>query len=301
MDAVHLIAMTLGATWASGINLYAAVTGLGLLGVFGMVELPPGWELLMHPLVIAAGGLMYMVEFTADKVPGGDSVWDAVHTFIRIPAGAVLAFSGTHHVDPGLALAAALVGGGLSAANHSAKAGLRLAINTSPEPFTNWAASTTEDGLTFSGIALAVYHPVLFLSLLGLWIILLIWAIPRLWRFVRAAYRQVRSLLGRATILQEPAVVDPAATGSDRTPTGRRTENAFDTSREAGVPPLVIQVQIAGSWHDLKEISGDTPQGHLVGMAKKLKSSGITQKVKVSRKVNQPGRSDAGGNVLLEM
>ena len=255
----------------------------------------------MHPLVIVIGGVMYMVEFTADKVPGGDSAWDAIHTFIRIPAGAVMAFSGVSNIDPGLALAAALAGGTMSAANHSAKAGLRLAINTSPEPFTNWVASTTEDGLTFSGLALAIYHPVLFLSLLGLWILLLIWAIPRLWRFVRAAYRKVRSLLGGAIAPQEPAVAAPAATRSDRTPPARQTENASSTSREVGVPPLVIQVQIAGSWHDLKEIPGDTPQGHLVGMARKLKSSSITQKVRVSQKVNQPGRSNAGGNVLLEM
>lgn len=305
MDTVHLMAITMGASWAAGINLYAAVTTLGLLGLLGGIDLPPGWEILMHPLVIAAGGLMYMVEFTADKVPGGDSAWDAIHTFIRIPAGAVLAYSGIHDVDPGLALAATLVGSSMSAANHSFKSGLRLAINTSPEPFTNWAASTTEDGLAFSGVALAIYHPVLFLSLLGLWILLLIWAIPRIWRFVQAVYRRVRSMWVRAPDSRgsEAESGVPSAPEPSKPDPIRHHLEAHSAERETGTPPpLVVQVEIGGQWHDLTEVPGNTPHGRLVEIAEKVRSSGVARNVRICRKgERQDGSGDHQGVVLTQV
>ena len=141
----QVIALTMGAAWASGINLYAAILVLGLMGATGNMTLPADLQILANPLVIGAAGLMYLVEFVADKVPGVDSGWDTVHTFIRIPAGAMLAAGAVGEVNPALTLAAIVVGGGLAAATHTTKAGSRVMINTSPEPVTNWAASLTED------------------------------------------------------------------------------------------------------------------------------------------------------------
>jgi hypothetical protein len=125
-----LMAITLGVGWASGINLYAAVLALGLAGSTGYADLPPGLEVIENPLVIAAAGLMYLVEFCADKVPGVDSVWDTLHTFIRLPAGALLAAGMFEDQSMGLELAAAIVGGGLAATSHATKAGSRVLINT---------------------------------------------------------------------------------------------------------------------------------------------------------------------------
>ena len=142
MDPVQVIALTMGVAWASGINLYAAVLMLGVMGSAGHVVLPSDLEVLMHPMVIAAAAFMYMVEFFADKVPGVDTGWDTLHTFIRVPVGAVLAAGAVGEVSlPALVAAATLVGGSLSASVHATKAGGRILINTSPEPVTNWSAS----------------------------------------------------------------------------------------------------------------------------------------------------------------
>ena len=135
-DLTQTLALTLGAGWASGINLYAAVLVLGFLGATGRMDLPAGLEVLSDPLVMLAAGVMYVVEFFADKVPGVDTAWDTLHTFIRIPAGAMLAAGAVGDVGTGAELAAALMGGGMAAASHAAKSGARVLINTSPEPFT---------------------------------------------------------------------------------------------------------------------------------------------------------------------
>lgn len=279
MEVVSLIGMTLGASWASGINLYAAVTTLGLLGITEVVILPPGWEVLTHPLVILAGALMYLVEFTADKVPGGDSAWDAIHTFVRIPAGALLAFSAVHDIDPALGLAASLVGGSLSAANHSAKAGLRLAINTSPEPFSNWAASTAEDGISFTGVFLAIFYPVVFLVLLLFWIVLLLWLIPRVWRYVRMVYRRVKAFLNGTSS-------DSGEAGSGHVQgVGYRSPGAAAPEPAPADPagPVVIQVKLEGRWHDLKEYPAGTPEATITMKLGRLRSSGLAGEVRVVR------------------
>ena len=132
-----LIALTLGVGWASGINLYAAVLALGLAGTTGYADLPTGLEVVENPFVIAAAGAMYLVEFCADKIPGVDSGWDALHTFIRLPAGALLASGIVGDQGPVMEALAGLAGGGLAASTHAAKAGGRALINTSPEPFSN--------------------------------------------------------------------------------------------------------------------------------------------------------------------
>jgi len=183
-----IIAMSMGLAWASGINLYATILMLGLLGASGNMVLPADLQILANPLVIFAAGAMYLVEFAADKVPGVDNSWDTLHTFIRIPAGALLAAGAVGQMDPALALAAAIVGGGLAAGAHATKAGSRVLINTSPEPFSNWMASLTEDVLVIAGIWTALHHPWVFLVLLLLFILLMIWALPKIWRGVKLIF-----------------------------------------------------------------------------------------------------------------
>ncbi len=185
MEAIQIIALGMGAAWASGINLYATVLTLGLLGLTGHVVLPPELQILSDPLVLAAAALMYCVEFFADKVPGVDNTWDLLHSLVRIPAGALLAAGAVAEVGPAAELAAALVGGSLAAATHATKAGGRLVVNTSPEPFTNWALSIAEDLAVVAGLWAALHHPWLFLALLALLVLLLAWLLPRLWRAVR--------------------------------------------------------------------------------------------------------------------
>ncbi len=185
MDPVSMIALSLGAAWASGINLYAAVATLGLMGAGGYIVLPPELQILASPVVIAAAVLMYCVEFFADKIPGVDTGWDAIHTFIRIPAGAVLAAGAVGDVDPALAIAAGLVGGTLAAGSHLTKASARVAINASPEPFSNWTASLAEDVAVIAGLWLALHNPVLFLVLLAIFVALVAWLLPKLFRLAR--------------------------------------------------------------------------------------------------------------------
>ncbi|MCX7065246.1 MAG: DUF4126 domain-containing protein [Proteobacteria bacterium] len=194
---IHTIALTMGVAWASGINLYAVIAVLGLAGSAGYIQLPDTLAIVEDPLVIIAAGFMYCVEFFADKIPGVDSTWDALHTFIRIPAGAMLAAGAVGDVTPALAVAAGLIGGGVTAATHATKAGTRMLINTSPEPFSNWFASITEDVAVFAGLWAAMVHPVIFLILLSFFLLALCWLLPRLWRGVKAVFRKIGALFGR--------------------------------------------------------------------------------------------------------
>jgi hypothetical protein len=191
----HLIALTMGAAWAAGINLYAAIATLGILGATGNMTLPPDLQVLSDPLVIASACLMYAVEFFADKTPGVDTGWDTIHTFIRIPAGALLAAGAVGEMNPAVILAAALLGGTLAAGSHGLKAGSRLLINTSPEPFTNWTASIAEDILVIGGLWTAVHHPWLFLFLLVLFILIAIWMLPKIWRGIRMMASKIKQML----------------------------------------------------------------------------------------------------------
>jgi hypothetical protein len=164
------IALASALAWGSGLRLYATVFALGLAGWLGWIELPAHLGLLAHPLVLSTSGFMALVEFGADKLPWLDSLWDAVHTFIRIPAGAALAAA--VFGDGAAALAAAILGGTLAAGTHLTKAGSRALINTSPEPFTNWTASFTEDAAVLGGLWLAIARPGAFLIILALLIVL---------------------------------------------------------------------------------------------------------------------------------
>lgn len=196
MDITQTIALTMGVAWASGINLYAAILMLGFMGTTGNIDLPPGLEILMDPMVMVAAGFMYCVEFFADKVPGVDTGWDGIHTFIRIPAGAVLAAGAIGDVGPAAQLAAGMVGGALATGSHVTKAGTRVLINTSPEPVTNWFASVGEDVAVILGLWTALYNPVLFLVLLALFILLMIWLLPKIWRGIKRVFQFIREKLG---------------------------------------------------------------------------------------------------------
>lgn len=190
------LALTMGASWASGVNLYAALLVLGLGGTSGNIDLPAGLEVLENPLVIGAAGLMYFVEFFIDKTPGADSGWDAISTFIRVPAGAMLAAGAVGDVTPALEIAAGIMGGGLAATSHATKAGTRLLINTSPEPVTNWTASISEDLLVLGGLWTALNHPVIFIILMVIFIISAIWILPKLWRLIKLLFRKIGQFLG---------------------------------------------------------------------------------------------------------
>jgi hypothetical protein len=185
---INTIALTMGVAWASGINLYAALVTLGVLGATGNITLPPDLVILTDPLVIGAAGLMFLVEFIADKMPGVDTGWDSIHTFIRIPAGALLAAGAVGDVTPALSIAAALVGGGLAATTHATKAGSRVMINTSPEPFSNWTASLAEDFAVIAGLWTAVHYPWLFLILLLVFIVFMIWLLPKIWQGIKKVF-----------------------------------------------------------------------------------------------------------------
>ena len=188
---VTVIAMSMGVAWASGINLYAAILMLGIMGATGNVDLPPDLQVLSDPMVIGAAGFMYCVEFFADKIPGVDSGWDAIHTFIRVPAGAMLAAGAVGDVSSAAGIAAGILGGGMALTTHSFKSGSRVLINTSPEPVTNWTASITEDIVVIAGLWTALNHPTLFIIFLIIFIILAIWLLPKLWRGIKTVFKTI--------------------------------------------------------------------------------------------------------------
>lgn len=191
---IQTISLTMGAAWASGLNLYAALLVLGIMGTTGNMVLPPNLEILQDPLVLMAAGFMYCVEFFADKTPGVDSGWDSIHTFIRIPAGVLLAAGAVGDISPAAALAAGIVGGGIAAGTHAAKAGTRLLINTSPEPVTNWTASVLEDLAVIGGLWAALRHPYLFLALFAVFVLLVIWLLPKIWKGIRKIFTRIARL-----------------------------------------------------------------------------------------------------------
>jgi hypothetical protein len=197
MDLLQSVALAAGLAWGSGIRLYAVLFLAGLMARLGYVELPPDLGPLTHPAVLAASGFMFLIEFLADKTPGFDTLWDAAHTFIRIPAGALLAAASLAGQDPALILAAAILGGTLASAVHLTKAGSRALINTSPEPFSNWAASFGEEALLLGGLWAAFMHPAAFLAGLALFLLAALWLLPKIWRGLRVVWRRLRTRLSR--------------------------------------------------------------------------------------------------------
>ena len=191
LDTAQLVALAGALGWASGIRLYLVVLLTGLAGFMGWINLPQGLHLLANPAVLGASGFMVFIEFFADKIPGLDSLWDVVHSVIRIPAGAALAASVFSADSGAMALVAALLGGTLAATSFTAKATTRAAINTSPEPFSNVGASLLEDGLVPLGLWAAVAHPFIFVPVLVLVLAVSVFLIYICWRFLKLLFSRV--------------------------------------------------------------------------------------------------------------
>ncbi len=199
------LALSMGLAWASGLNLYATLFTLGYLANTGNIDLPQNLHIVADPMVMGAAGIMYLIEFFADKMPGVDTGWDAIHTFVRIPAGAMLAAGAIGDLNPAIEIAAAILGGGLAAGTHATKAGTRVLINTSPEPFSNWIASISEDVVVVSGVWACINHPILFLVALFFFILVMIWILPRILIGIKKAFRWVINLFSNEpTSNQQP-------------------------------------------------------------------------------------------------
>jgi hypothetical protein len=195
MVSIPEAALALGLGWASGLRLYAICFGLGLLARFHLVQLPGALDVLGNPWLLGASALLFVGEFLADKIPAFDSMWDTVHTFIRGPGGAALAAMALQgQSDVTTQTLMALLAGGVATATHLGKAGARIAINHSPEPFSNIAASGTEDVLSLGIVWLALTHPYLSLAALGIFLLLLAWLLPKIWRLVRASFKRLGAL-----------------------------------------------------------------------------------------------------------
>ena len=195
MEWFSTLSLALGSAWTSGINLYATVTVLGLLQKFGATKLPGGLDVLDNWWIIGVAGGLYLIEFFADKIPYVDSVWDVVHTFIRVPAGAVVAYAATNQLDPSITIPAALVGGGLAFASHGTKTAARVTANLSPEPVSNWALSLVEDVVALVGTALAVFAPAIIAAVLAVFVIVFVWLFPKIIRRLFRMFRAVGAFL----------------------------------------------------------------------------------------------------------
>ena len=213
MDTIETISLAMGAAWGSGINLYAAILTLGVMGITGSVTLPAELQVLSNPLVIGAAGLMYAVEFFADKIPGVDTIWDGLHTFVRIPAGAMLAAGAVGELGAGAELAALIAGGSLAATTHATKAGTCAVVNASPEPFSNWTLSIGEDMAVFGGVWAALQHPWLFSAALIVFILLMVWILPKIWRGIRKVFGWLFRMLGSKDQPDAPQTETSEATG----------------------------------------------------------------------------------------
>ena len=193
LDMPSLLALAAALGWASGFRLYAVLFILGLSGYFGWFALPAGLQVVAHPALVVISGVLFALEFFADKIPYIDSIWDAVHSVIRIPAGAALA-AGALGADSGtMTVLAALLGGGLAATSQATKTSTRAAINASPEPFSNVAASLLEDGLAVGALWLAAHYPVVFAVLLLVMLVLMWVLIALMWKFVKKLWRRRRN------------------------------------------------------------------------------------------------------------
>lgn len=190
-ETLTAIAVALAAGWASGLNAYAAVLVLGLAQRLGLVALPHDMQMLESPWVLGVAAILFVLNFFADKIPYIDSINDVLQTFVRIPAGVLLAYGAAGGLSPEVSIIAGLLGGTLAAGTHIAKTGSRALINTSPEPFSNVFASLGEDVTVFGGLALAIAHPITFLCLLAVFVILLIWLLPKLIRLALVPFRRL--------------------------------------------------------------------------------------------------------------
>ena len=198
MNFISTLAIGMGASWVSGINLYAAVATLGLLGRFAHLKLPGDLDVVTNWWVIGVALFLFVIEFVADKIQLVDSVWDIIHTFIRIPAGAVLAATAFGDFDRRVQVIALLMGGGLALSSHGTKAAARAVINASPEPVSNIVVSLSEDVLAVVTVVAAVFLPVLVFLIIAAGLIFSFWLLPRVLRFFRKVYQNIRGFFSPA-------------------------------------------------------------------------------------------------------
>jgi hypothetical protein len=198
MDFISTLAVSMGASWVSGINLYATVATLGLLSRFAHLKLPGDLDVVTNWWVIGVALFLFVIEFIADKIQLVDSVWDIIHTFIRIPAGAVLAATAFGDFDRSVQVIALLLGGGLALSSHGTKAAARALINTSPEPVSNIVVSLSEDLLAVVTVVAAVFLPVVVFLIIAAGLIFSFWLLPRVIRFFRKVYQSIRGFFSRA-------------------------------------------------------------------------------------------------------
>src|SRR6266542_957585 len=210
MGTIEALSLAMGTAWTSGINLYATVAALGIASRAEMIQLPPDLQVLGHPAVIAVACIMYLIEFFADKVPYVDSGWDVLHTFIRVPAGAILAARSLGDMNPALELVAILAGGSIALAAHGTKTATRLAINASPEPFSNWIASVTEDITVFFILCPTSTQPFVMTTLAPAFFALLVWILPKIFRLAKRGFQALRNKL-RGVKPDQPTPSDPTA------------------------------------------------------------------------------------------
>src|SRR5215213_354526 len=195
MEWFSTLTLALGSAWTSGINLYATVTVLGLLQKFGATKLPGGLDVLDNWWIIGVAGALYIVEFFADKIPYVDSVWDVVHTFIRVPAGAIVAYAAVSEMDPSISIPAALVGGTLAFSSHGTKAAARIGANLSPEPVSNWTLSIFEDIIAIGGAFLAVFVPSAIVAVLLVFVVFFFWFFRKISRAIKRLFSAARAFL----------------------------------------------------------------------------------------------------------
>jgi len=184
-ELLSTLGVAMGSAWLSGINLYATVATLGLLEHFGLAHLPGELEVLANWWVIGMAVGLYVVEFIADKIPAVDSAWDAVHTFIRVPAGAAMAAAAFSHADPVVRIIALLAGGGVALSSHGTKAAARATANLSPEPFSNIALSLAEDAVAIGSSFLMAWFPVVMLGIVVVFLVVFFWLAPRMLRAIK--------------------------------------------------------------------------------------------------------------------
>ena len=192
MEWFSTLSLALGSAWTSGINLYATVTVLGLLQKFAFTKLPGGLDVLDNWWIIGIAGGLYLVEFVADKVPYVDSIWDVIHTFIRVPACAIMAYAATNEMDTSVFTIATILGGGFALSSHGTKAALRAGANLSPEPVSNWTLSIIEDIIAIGGSLLAVFAPIIIAIVLAIFAVLFIWFAPKVFRAINRIFSAIR-------------------------------------------------------------------------------------------------------------
>jgi hypothetical protein len=197
MSPLETLGFALGTSFASGLNVYATLAAAGLMQRLGVVQLPDSLQVLSHPIVLGVAITLFLVEFIADKIPYVDSAWDALHTFIRPPAAAVLSYSAFGTVPEEYKIGAALLAGSVALTSHSAKASARAAANTSPEPVSNWALSIFEDGLVVFLVWMSAEHPLLTAGIVLVLLVIAVLLIRKLWKFAwQLADRTRRRLAG---------------------------------------------------------------------------------------------------------